>query len=236
MPSVVKYAHDVQDRNVMNVKNTGHTIISYILNLLGIGIMLYIGTKYINSSDELSVSFAEYSFLLAGFGIMGFFVIDYFDNREINLKPKMFNEFDTTKFIMVTGALFFISVVIDFVMKLTIRYALTDLDQVLYYVFAGVCEEAFFRACIINGIIGLTTKKGEKPSFLIIITALIISSVSFMACHLTVYGSNMPMLMSTLFGGFILGIFYLVFRDIGANMSAHSIKNAFGYINLVRFS
>lgn len=235
MPSVVKYARNVQERNVMNVKNTGHTLISYALNLLGIVVMLYIGFKYINSSNEQDVAFARYSLLLGIFGILGFFVIDYFDNRQINLKPKTFAEFDTTRFLIVTVVLFFISMIIDAVMKLTIRYALSDTDMVLYYVFAGVCEEAFFRACIINGIIGGLTKKGKRPNFFVIITALMVSSVAFMMSHLQVYGTNMPMLMSTLAGGFILGGFYVIFRDIGANMIAHSVKNAYGYINLVRF-
>lgn len=233
MPSVVKY---IEEKNVMNVKNTGHTLISFILNLLGIGIMLYIGFKYINSTDELSVGFAQYAFLMAGFAVAGFFTIDYFDNRQINIRPKMFNEFKTFNFIIVMFILLIGGMVIDFMTKVTIRYALSDMDQILYYVFAGVCEEAFFRAFIINGIIGLSTKEGEKPKFLVILTALIVSSFSFMAVHLQVYGSNMPMLISTLFGGFLLGGGYIIFRDISANMVAHSVKNAYGYINLVRFA
>lgn len=233
MTSVVKY---IKEKNVMNTKNTGHTLISFILNLLGMIVMLYIGIRYIGSSDPVSVAFAEYAFMLAGFAVLGFFAIDYFDNRQINIKPKMFNEFNTIRFVATAGALFMASVYIDFILKVTIRYALADIDQVLYYVFAGVCEEAFFRAFIINVIIGLTTKKDEKPKILVVITALIISSVAFMAAHLVVYGSNMPMLYSTLFGGFLLGIVYIALRDIGANMLAHSAKNALGYINLVRFA
>lgn len=232
MTSVVKY---MKEKNVMNEKNTGHTLISFFLNLLGIFVMLYIGIRYINDPDPVSVAFAEYAFLLAGFAVLGFFAIDYFDNRQINIRPKKFNEFNTTRFIITVAGLFMASIYIDFILKVTIRYALADIDQVLYYVFAGVCEEAFFRAFIINGIIGLTTKKDEKPKLLVIFTALVISSVSFMAVHLQVYGSNMPMLVSTLVGGFLLGIVYLALRDIGANMLAHSAKNALGYINLVRF-
>ncbi|KKN09386.1 hypothetical protein LCGC14_1047170 [marine sediment metagenome] len=232
MPSVVK---TIKERNVMNVKNTGHTLISFVLNLLGIGIMLYIGIKYYNDPNPNVVAFTRYAFLLAGFGVIGFFTIDYFDNRQINIKPKRFNEFDTTRFIMVAGVLFIISMYVDFILKVTIKYALSDIDQVMFYVFSGVCEEAFFRAFLINMILGVTTKKGQKPRFFVIVTAVLLSSVAFMSAHLVVYGSNMPMLISTLVGGIILGSFYVIFRDIAANMLAHSLKNAVGYVNLVRF-
>ena len=131
MPSVVKY---MKEKNTMNEKNTGHTLISFILNTLAIIVMLYIGIRYINDPDPISVAFAQYAFVMAGFATLGFFAIDYFDNRQINIKPKKFNEFNTTRFVVTVGGLFLASVYIDFILKVTIRYALADIDQVLYYV------------------------------------------------------------------------------------------------------
>lgn len=226
----------IRSEDIKKVRNPGHTKISYILNTLGILIMVYIGTKYINSPDAISVAFAEYSFLLCGFGIAGFFTIDYFDNRKINIYPEKFPKFDPVRFLVAVTVLFMPALFIDYFLKITMRYALTDIDLVLYYLFAGVCEEAFFRGCVLNGIIGIATKKGKKPHFMVIIVALIVSSVAFMAVHLEVYGSDPTMLLSTLLGGFLLGGGYLIFRDMGANMSAHTLKNVVGYINLVRFA
>lgn len=232
MPSVTKR---IISKNIMNKQNVGHTAISYLLTLLGICVMAYIGIKYINDPDPLSRAYAQYAFLFVVFGLIGFFTIDYFDDRKINLYPKKFNQIDVTKFVIVAFVLLIGGVVIDFVTKITIRYALSDTDLILYYVFAGVCEELFFRAFIINFIIGIMTRKGKKPRLVVILFALIVSSFSFAAIHLQVYGSNLPMLVSTLFGGFLLGGGYIIFRDISANMSAHCMKNAVGYINLVRF-
>ncbi len=220
----------------MNQKNVGHTIISYILNLAGISIMLYIGVRYINSSDELARNFAVYAFLMSFLAFLGFIAIDYFDNREINLIPKKFNEFKVTSYVLITFITWIIGMIIDFVLKVSIRYAMEGYDQALYYVFAGVCEEAFFRAFLINVIMGLLTKKGEKPHVITIIFALIASSIAFMLVHLQVYGNNLPMLLSTLLGGLLLGSVYIMFRDISANMSAHFLKNVGGYLNLVGFS
>ncbi len=222
------------NKNVMNKENVGHTVISYILTLLGIGIMAYIGFKYIGSSDPLEVSYAGYAFLFAFLGLIGFFTIDYFDNRKINIFPRPFNEMDIAKFVIVALVMWIGGMYIDYVVKSTIRLALSDMDLILYYIFAAVCEELFFRAFLINFIIGVSTKKGKKPKPIIILFALIVSSFLFMAVHLQVYGSNMPMLVSTLLGGFLLGGGYIIFRDISANIGAHALKNAVGYVNLVK--
>jgi len=231
MPSVTKR---IINKNVLNQKNVGHTPISYLLTLLGIGIMAYIGIKYIGSSDPLEVSYAGYAFLFAGLGLVGFFTIDYFDNRKINIIPKPFNEIDMAKFVIVAIVMWIGGMYIDFVTRLTIRLALSDMDLILYYIFAAVCEELFFRAFLINFIIGISTKKGKKPKMIVILFALIVSSFLFMVIHLQVYGSNMPMMVSTLLGGFLLGGGYIIFRDISANIGAHALKNAVGYINLVK--
>ncbi|KKN53983.1 hypothetical protein LCGC14_0597210 [marine sediment metagenome] len=232
MPSVVKR---VQQKNVMNEKNVGHTAISYLLTIIAIGIMLYIGVKYINSVDTLERAYASWAFLFVVFGLIGFFAIDYFDNKQINIYPKKFNEINMFRFVIATIIMFIGGMYIDFVTRLTIRYALSDTDLILYYIFAGICEELFFRAFLLNFLIFILTKKSKLPHPVVLLIALAGSSVAFMAIHLQVYGSNQAMLVSTLLGGFLLGGGYLIFRDISANMGAHALKNALGYINLVKF-
>lgn len=234
-PSVTKFVKGVEERNVQNMKNTGHTVISFYLNIIAFVVMGYIGVKYMNSSNALDRAFSQYAFLLSGFGLLGLFAIDWFDNRQINLKPKKFNEMDTTAFVFVVFIVFIIAVIIDFVLNVVVRLALDDTDLILYYVFAGICEEAFFRAFLINIIIGIFTRKGKKPRLIVLISAIVISSFAFMMAHLAVYGQNLPMLLSTLAGGFLLGTAYILTRDIGALAVAHGLKNVIGYINMVRF-
>jgi membrane protease YdiL (CAAX protease family) len=232
-PSVTKR---IQRKNVVqNQQNTGHNPISYLLTVIAIGIMLYIGVKYINSTVVLERSYAQYAFLFVIFGLIGFFSIDYFDNRKINIYPKKFNEINMFKFVVATGMMFIGGMMIDFVTAVTIRYALSDLDLVLYYIFAAVCEELAFRVFLLNFLIFILTRKSKLPHPIVLIIALLGSSIAFMAIHLQVYGSNMPMLVSTFFGGLLLGGGYIIFRDISANMMAHALKNGLGYINLARF-
>jgi len=232
--SITRYARNIEEKNILNEKNVGHTIISYIINVFAIFIMGYVGIKYINDPDPLSSAYASYALMLMIFGLIGFLSIDYFDNGEINFIPKSWKEFNTMYFIIAVTVLLILSTLIDYVLKTTIRFALSDTDMFLYYVFAGVCEEAFYRAFLINLIIRLFTNMGKRPNIIVILFAILVSSVIFMLSHLSVYGTNPAMLLSTFVGGLVLGGFYVVFRDIGANMVSHAVKNALGYANKVR--
>ena len=232
--SVVRYTRRLEEKNILNQKNVGHTIVSYMANVLAVLIMLYIGLKYINSQNSTSVGYASYAMILIVFGTIGFFSVDYFDNGEINIIPKTWKEFDKTNFLILMFTLLMLSMLIDYFLKATIRFALLGIDLFLYYVFAGICEEAFYRAFLINFIIRLFTKHGDRPKIRTLIFSVLISSFIFMMSHLAVYGSNIPMFLSTFVGGLLLGGFYIIFRDIGANMISHAVKNAIGYANKFR--
>lgn len=225
------------NKNTLNKTNVGNTIISFTLMIIGSLVMLYIGLKYIGSSDEIERIYAMYAFVMVFFGLSGLFTADYYDNRKINIIPKIedLNEFNTFLYLTATLIMFIISAIAEAILVIKMRLALSDTDFILYAVFAGVCEEAFFRKFLINMIIRLNTGYNEKPNVITLIIALFVSSFAFMAIHLGVYGSDPIMLTSTLIGGFILGIGYIVFRDISANISAHCLKNTIGVINLVRF-
>lgn len=222
------------NKNTLNKKNVGNTVISFTLMITGSLVMLYIGLKYIGSSDEIERLYAMYAFVMVFFGISGLVTTDYYDDKKINIIPK-FNEMDTTSYVIHTLIIFICAAIAEAWLKITMRLALSDIDFILYAVFAGVCEEAFFRKFLINMIIRLNTGYNEKPNIITLIIALFVSSFAFMAIHLGVYGSDPIMLISTLIGGFILGIGYIAFRDISANITAHCLKNTIGAINLVRF-
>jgi hypothetical protein len=100
------------------------------------------------------------------------------------------------------------------------KYTPTIFEQAAYRVFAGPMEEMGFRAGIIILIVG------NKPKSLFrICIALPIETIAFAAIHTQYYGDMIAMLTISL-GGLIWGIFFVLWWDLGANMTSHFIVNA----------
>jgi membrane protease YdiL (CAAX protease family) len=201
----------------------GHNPMSFLLSLIAIFVMLYIGFKYINSGDPLAVAYAQYSFLLAFFGIVGFIAIDIFDDSKVTIVPRKFILTDYINVLIKALIMFIIVALVITITRVTVRFALTDIDFVLYYLFASICEELFFRAFLIGTFIKIRERielsSGYK--FIYNLVAVSISSFAFMFAHFEVYGSDLGLLLSTLFAGYILGLGFIYFEDISANQIAH---------------
>lgn len=146
-------------------KRAGHNAISLLLSIFAVSVMLYIYFKYMNSDEYISRAYAQYSLLLAILGIIGYVFIDLIDDYRITLIPKKLTKADYVGTLIKTMILLIVILVVQFVTQYVVRFALTDIDMIMYYVFAGTCEELFFRAFIIGILLeGKRLFKRSKPS------------------------------------------------------------------------
>lgn len=100
------------------------------------------------------------------------------------------------------------------------KYTPTVFEQAAYRVFAGPMEEMCFR----GGIIILIVGKHQKSTILKVI-AVLVESIVFMVIHTQYYG-DLIAISSILLGGLIWGFYFVLWWDLGANMTSHFIVNA----------
>jgi membrane protease YdiL (CAAX protease family) len=99
-------------------------------------------------------------------------------------------------------------------------------EQALYFIFAAVCEEVFFRVLILSVFLKIGDNLQMK------ITGVIVQAVAFAAIHQNYY-NDPGMLLSVFLGGIVLGIFYVWWRDPTANILGHFILNVIAVQNLL---
>ena len=111
-----------------------------------------------------------------------------------------------------------------------------DWHRALAIMFAGPAEELFFRGLMLSPFIRLgknDTKLKIKNPFgggnLLEISptellGIFISSMFFMALHINYYGDK-KLLATVFISGVILGLFYLKYKDLTANILAHFALN-----------
>jgi membrane protease YdiL (CAAX protease family) len=109
-------------------------------------------------------------------------------------------------------------------------FSFTILEQAVYFVFAAITEEVFFRGFILNLFIKLDqTKMKFSPTRLV---GVLVQAIGFAAIHQNYY-SNLPMLVSVFVGGLMLGFMYLIWEDLTANILGHFIINIIAVQNIL---
>jgi membrane protease YdiL (CAAX protease family) len=214
-----------------DLRKPTHTPVSWFFSILAAIVMLWIAIRYWNDPNEYSAGLARYALLLAVFDLLGLFFLDLIDGKGIELRPRWqvdekTGRIDYFKIIILRGfGLFIIASLVEFAFGFILaRLTITSVELALYFIFASICEEVFYRGFIITAIL----KLGEllKANLVIMrFIAIFVSAFAFMASHLTVYGDNLVMLMSTLAGGILLGSAYAVWRDLTSVQIAHFAKN-----------
>lgn len=190
-----------------NNSNNSITRLAFILIMLSMGIMLLIGLRNLDSDWG---TFALFQSILCAFGYAGYCIIK---NKKII--PEAFTpvEFETVSRTLI---IFIAAIVTQLVTQYT--FTISQTEEALYYVFASVCEEVFFRLFLISAIVKLSDTTYMK------LTAVVFQAVLFAAFHVNYY-NDLSALVGVLFGGVILGIFYVSYYDITANIMAHFILN-----------
>lgn len=202
-----------------------YTALAYYLIWIGVVVMGILFLSNVRNVDDLAwVKFTVYMML---FGIAGIFgpQITYqqplFPKRELNQFKKL--DWDTgLRCIIITVVCELTQIIVA---KAT-AYSFTIEEQALYYIFAAVVEEAFFRVLIMGAVLRL------KDDLNTGIIAIILQDAAFVALHQNYY-SNLPMLISVAMGGLVLGIFYYIWRDATANILAHFLINLIAVKNLL---
>jgi membrane protease YdiL (CAAX protease family) len=191
-----------------------HTKLSYLLGSLALGILLYLGIRHLNDVDEFGQSWGKYALLQATFcliGLVGSLLI-----VEQKIFPTKFR-----KITIDTGIRVFIILICSMISQYLVKTQLSvsTSERALYYLFAGIGEELFFRLFLMETIRKIA---GDTPASKMI--GVIFSTIAFTAIHVNYY-DDIAQLTAVFIGGLILAAFYLIWRDITANMLAHFLLN-----------
>jgi membrane protease YdiL (CAAX protease family) len=191
-----------------------HTKLSYLLGSLAFGILLYLGFRHLNDIDEFGQSWGKYALLQATFcliGLVGSLLI-----VEQKIFPTKFRKISID-----TGIRAFIILICSMISQYLVKTQLSvsTSERALYYLFAGIGEELFFRLFLIETIRKIS---GDTPAGKMI--SVIFSTLAFTAIHVNYY-NNPAQLFAVFIGGIILSIFYIIWSDITANVLAHFLLN-----------
>jgi len=217
-----------------------HTRVSYALSWLAAAVMIWIAARHWNDADQFSAALARYAALLAAFAALGNFAVDLLDGRGLEFPPR-FRELDLVgERGLLSGTLarallmLVVVMVVEALLVVSLRrFAVSDTELALYYIFAAVAEEVLFRGVIVTAVIRFTGRAWA---------AVGLSAAAFSLAHLSVYGSNPAMLLSTLVGGAVLAAGYafvledgrLVYDpDLTAPILAHLLKNLIAVRNII---
>jgi len=211
----VKKRSKYHQQNLQMNSEPIHTKISYLLVMCAIFIMAYIAIRH--WSDEASwgrSALMQFSFAI--FGLVG---------TQLLAKQPLFpgpNQYQLIN--MDTGIRTLVITLVAMVTQLISQAVLsfTIAEEALYFVFAAIGEEIFFRGLILGMFIRFDPD--DSKFSLAKIIGVFVQGLMFTVIHQNYY-SNLPMLLSVFVGGIILGFFYLIWRDLTANILGHFFLN-----------
>lgn len=210
----------------MNVKRRnqyGHTKISFYLGIFAAFVLFILGVKNIRES------FGTLCVMESIMALFGICYITIIETREFRLKPKIFKRIESKTFLRGI-VIFAISVFIQAILQ-QVPFTIRDSEMAFAIILAAPAEELFFRAFLL----GIFMKAGEKStkkikiyrkqeiSFLEII-GIIISGTLFAFMH-TNYYDNPSILISILVTGLVIGLLYVLWKDLTACILGHLILN-----------
>lgn len=208
------------------------TKLGWYLGIFAVAFELSIGCLYLLPSEDRT--FAMLTILEGGFALSGVLLYDVIHGKRFQLKPEFFkrpddNTLKHTAYIL--GSLFLLQIVMQ--LPLTVR----TWARALSIMFAGPSEELFFRGLLITPFIILGKHSDKlklknpfrKKGFLLEISpieimGILISSIAFMMLHINYYEYIQFMLIAFL-SGVILGLFYVKYKNLTANILAHFLLN-----------
>ena len=200
-------------------KTSPFTRVSQILIGIAIIVMGYIYLSHRNSPTD--AEWVTYALMMMIFALAGYVGTQMIYQQPVF--PTVMRPLDLNT--GVHAAIILVACLVTQIVTQTVL-AFTVAEQVLYFVFAAVCEEVFFRVLIISAMLKF------KDDLNMRIFAVVLQAALFVAIHQNYY-ANLPMLISVFIGGIVLGIFYVVWRDPTANILAHFILNVYAVQNLL---
>lgn len=206
-----------------------HTKIGFYLILIAGLVELFIGIRYVFSTDPVDKTFGAISILESLFAFSGLWIPDMLVYQKLRLKPSSdeFKPLGNALFhaVVIFFTLIMIQLIFQFI-PMTVR----EYDKALAIAFAGPSEESGFRGLIITIfiLIGVNATKLRITKKVAIgmleILGILISSVLFMLLHRNYY-SNPRLLLSVFFSGVALAVYYWYWRDLTGCILAHFALN-----------
>lgn len=194
-------------------QNGYHTSASLLLSLITAGVMAYLGAKYIGSDRLVERQWAMFAFLHMTYALVGGVVAPMLFTGSIKPTARL----DPMTFLK--AGVIFISII--FYQKFIFSLSITGTDRMFYHIFSAVSEETFYRGFLINAIERVLIQKLGKIAVWI---GVVLSGLLFAAGHVSYWGDPVKMLI-VLGAGLILGMFYVIWRDLTANIAGHLFNN-----------
>jgi membrane protease YdiL (CAAX protease family) len=194
-------------------RNANHTKISLLLVWLGIGVMSVIAFR------QMPNAWGYFAMWHALFGLTGFFITQLASGEGLSMR------FDTAikgkgrKYDRSLRIIIILGVLVGIQLIRFQQLSFTTLEQFLYYIFAPMDEEMFFRGMIISVILRISPKSTVAK-----VLSVPISAIPFLAIHQANYGDILAMIVIFL-SGCALAIFYIMWQDLTANITAHALLN-----------
>lgn len=217
-----EYVQKLKFEEKNDIKVSEFNLLSFFLSCLATLGMLAI---YFITRDSEPV-WAQYSFLMFGFGLSGILALNYWNNRKLELLNRYYRKIDENN-VFYALLVYAILLLIQIGLGLLEAYlAPANIIQIAYTVFSAVCEELFYRGLLLGFFVYLS--KGKKKSVMIagllISTGLVVSAVAFALSH-TNYYQKPVLLLAVGLSGMVLGLSYIWKKDIMVPMVAHFLLN-----------
>lgn len=196
-------------------KKSEITLVVIIFVVIASTIMFAIGLAHINDVDAYGKAWGQFALLQATFCIVGYVGKQQIDHQPLfpnKQQRKPINSDTGLRAIIIAFAAKVVQTITSYALAINIQ------EQALYYLFASVAEEIFFRMFLISAI----TKKNNSVGMQTV--AVVVQASIFAAMHQNYWGSP-DILLGVFIGGILLGVFYLMWHDITANIFGHFLLN-----------
>jgi membrane protease YdiL (CAAX protease family) len=213
MPNEFQKVGGYTSEKAGSIKNALHTRLSFMLIVIATSVMYFMGFRHLNDLDAYGQEWGKFALLQASLCLIGYVGGQIATQQP--LIPKIFRPIDFDSAIH-TLVILFAAMFTQLITQYT--FSVENTEKAVYYIFAAVCEESFFRGFIITAILRISDKFQFK------IIAVMVSASAFAAMH-TNYYNNPDMLAGVAVGGLILGSLFVLWNDITANILGHFALN-----------
>ena len=211
-----------------------HTVLSYWICVIAVGIELSLGINYINEY------FGQMCLVEAFFGLSGLLLIDIVRGRGIKIYPKPFKKVHKNTFFRF-GVTFSVIVAIQFIFQIV--PLVTSTEMMLGIVMCAPVEEYFFRGLLMEVPFKLGAKAKDKDKITIWkynpkkkkpdkeisyaeIGGILFSATIFAGFHVNYY-SQANLMFMVFFGGIWLSFVYWWNKDLTSVILSHFLLNIF---------
>jgi len=208
--------------------------LGYSITVMAIVIQGILWLLHLNDVDEYGQYFMYISFYELIFALIGFLLYDPVNRRGFSIKKKGYSKISGWLFMrmaIILGGMALIQVLVQFI-PLTV----TDPEIAMSIVFAGPCEENFFRGVLISILISLFAnsrkykiplpflREGKRSISSWETFGIFIVAIFFAGIHVNYY-ENPQFLLGTFLCGIWLGFTYWYWEDLTANIGGHMLLN-----------